>query len=405
MHRHALRTVAAVAALSLSTAACHDEAPSAPTSLRSGVASVANAREQSTATGDWSDYAREKSRALAINSLVAVRVNALLGVAQLDAVVRADDWSRGTRQASRRAAVAAASAAMLSRLLPRDTMEYRLRLEAQLADASWIEPGADVEAGLEAGRAAAAQALARAATDGWSTPWTGTIPTGPGLWQPENGNTAAPGGISIATARPFVMASPSQFRPDAPPAFGSEAFVAALAEVRQVADARTPEQDSIAKFWNGGIGASTPTAFWHREATRLAGAHRLTERATAHLMAVQGMAAFDALIACNDAKYVYWVLRPSQADPAIVKSFGNPHFPSFPSNHACISAAQSEVIAAYFPAERARMHALADEAALSRVFAGTHYRFDGEVGMDLGRKVARQVLMHDVSGHVPPPMM
>ena len=102
MHRHTLRTVAAVAALSLSAAACHDEAPSAPASRRSSFASFANSREQPTASGDWSDYAREKSRALAINSLAAVRVNALLGVAQLDAVVRADDWSRGTRQASAR---------------------------------------------------------------------------------------------------------------------------------------------------------------------------------------------------------------------------------------------------------------------------------------------------------------
>src|SRR5215208_7373122 len=99
------------------------------------------------------------------------------------------------------------------------------------------------------------------------------------------------------------------------------------------------------------------------------------------------MAAFDALIACNDAKYTYWLLRPVQADPAIKLAIGLPNFPSYPSNHACISAAQAEVIAAYVPGERRRLTALADEAAISRVYGGIHYRFDADTGLALGRKV------------------
>jgi membrane-associated phospholipid phosphatase len=104
------------------------------------------------------------------------------------------------------------------------------------------------------------------------------------------------------------------------------------------------------------------------------------------------MAAFDALIACNDAKYTYWLLRPTQADPGIKLAIGLPNFPSYPSNHACISAAEAGVIAAYVPGERERLRALATEAAISRVFGGIHYRFDGVAGLELGDRVADHVL-------------
>ena len=137
------------------------------------------------------------------------------------------------------------------------------------------------------------------------------------------------------------------------------------------------------------------SGYWNREAAILAGAHAFDERRTAHVLALASMAAFNALIACNDAKYVYWLLRPTQADPAIKLGIGLPNFPSYPSNTACISAAESEVIAAFVPSERERLRALADESAHSRIYAGIHYRFDGVAGLDLGRRVARQALRMD----------
>jgi hypothetical protein len=56
------------------------------------------------------------------------------------------------------------------------------------------------------------------------------------------------------------------------------------------------------------------------------------------------------------------------------------------------------IIGSVFPEEQRRLDAAADEAALSRVYGGIHYRFDGEVGLALGRKVAAWALQHDVVG-------
>ena len=209
---------------------------------------------------------------------------------------------------------------------------------------------------------------------------------------------------AFGTAKTFFLTSGAQFRPGPPPAYGSPAFNAALAEVKQVAAARTPVQDSIAKFWALPTGTYTPSGYWHEEAGKLLGQRGFGERKAAHVFALMSMAVFDALIACNDAKYEYWLLRPSQADPTITLSIGLPNFPAYPSNHACLSASAAEVLAEKIPNERARLSALAEEAAFSRVLGGIHFRFDGDVGVDIGRKVARWAIQHDVGEHQPFPL-
>src|SRR5690606_14060671 len=178
-------------------------------------------------------------------------------------------------------------------------------------------------------------------------------------------------------------------------------FLAALAEVRHYADTRTPQQDSIAKFWNLPAGTYAPPGYWNEEASNLAVKYRLGEREAAHVLALTNIVIFDALVASHEAKYHYWLLRPSQADTGIQLAIGLPNFPSYPSNHAAISAGAAKILARAFPAEKTRLKALGEQAALSRVYGGIHYRFDGDVGVALGRPIADWVIAHDVKGHRP----
>lgn len=106
------------------------------------------------------------------------------------------------------------------------------------------------------------------------------------------------------------------------------------------------------------------------------------------LLAVMNMAVMDAIIACHDAKYVYWTPRPSQADPTIKPVIGVPNHPSYPSNHSCISTAAATVLGHHFPKERRVLLLSAHEAGLSRIYGGIHYRFDVEAGSNIGRDVA-----------------
>jgi membrane-associated phospholipid phosphatase len=116
------------------------------------------------------------------------------------------------------------------------------------------------------------------------------------------------------------------------------------------------------------------------------------------------MAGFDALIGCWDAKFTYWYIRPSQADPAITLPIGLPNHPSFPSAHSCVTAAYSEILGHFFRDERPRLAANVTESGRSRMYAGIHYRFDIVAGQVLGRQVAEHVLATDVAGHEPIPL-
>jgi hypothetical protein len=69
-----------------------------------------------------------------------------------------------------------------------------------------------------------------------------------------------------------------------------------------------------------------------------------------------------------------------------------PPFPSYVSGHAAVSSAAAEVLAAYFPEQADEWRAAADEAAMSRLYGGIHFRSDNEEGLRLGRRVGRRVL-------------
>lgn len=113
------------------------------------------------------------------------------------------------------------------------------------------------------------------------------------------------------------------------------------------------------------------------------------------------MAGYDAIIASHDGKFTYWLIRPTQADPGITLAIGLPNFPSYPSNHAAISAAMSSILGAMFAAPATRLDSLAEEAAISRIYGGIHYRFDATAGLKFGRQVAAWALAHDVNGREP----
>ena len=278
-----------------------------------------------------------------------------------------------------------------------DSLEALVRRQS----ASPRAPGGAPEsfaAGEAIGRSTAAGLVDRARTDRYFEPFGGSVPVCPGCWRAD---AAPPAFATLGRAKPYFLASNDQFRPPPPPAVGTPEFLAALAEVRQIADTRTAAQDSIAKFWALPAGTIGAQGYWNRIASELAVRNRLGERKTARALALLNIAAYDAIVASHEAKYHYWLIRPSQADPLIVRAIGLPSFPAYPSNHSALAGAAAAVLGTAFPGERARLDAHAEEGALSRVYGGIHYRFDIEAGLTLGRRVGAWTLAHDVTGHRP----
>lgn len=285
------------------------------------------------------------------------------------------------------AAIGAASAVVLNSFFPLDIATTEGQLNGDLAIPPW--PGApveDVPAGESLGRTIGSAVVAQAAGDNYLTLAPGATPAGAGKWTSSSAVVR-----SLYGTRPFFLAAPDQLRPPSPPAFGSPAFLDALAEVRRISDTRTPEQIQIAQNWNTASGTFTAGAL-NFIVDDLLQERRVTELEAARILAVGNAAAFDAQIACWDAKLTYWFIRPSQADPGITMPIALPNHPSYPSGHSCITAAILGVAADAFPSERTRLEAMVQEAGMSRVYGGIHYRFDIDAGRDIGRAAAALAL-------------
>jgi hypothetical protein len=164
------------------------------------------------------------------------RILTYLSIAQYRAVLAANEGKAGNNHPSVPAAVGAASVQVLSAFFPLDAAQIESMFESDLAAPGW--PGAknqDPESGESIGRAVGTAVLGQAATDNYLVVSPGTPPVGPGYWT----SAAAPIVRSLHGTRPFFLASPDAIRSPPPPAFGSAAFLADLAEVRAISDTRT----------------------------------------------------------------------------------------------------------------------------------------------------------------------
>jgi membrane-associated phospholipid phosphatase len=288
---------------------------------------------------------------------------------------------------SEHAAVAAAAAAVLSYAFPfDDTLRFH-RLERDAGDARVIAGAAyrsDVDAGYAIGRAVGARAIARASLDGSVAIVAMTPPTAAWAWKPTPPKRVKdPFDPAAGTWRTWTINSGDQFRPPPPPLPGSSRFITDLNELLSIGMTRTTAQADSVRYWATDAPSSRWEVFMDDEIAR----HQLGPLHASRALALASTAMADALIACWDAKFFYWLERPISADTTLKTAISTPPFPSYPSGHSTQSAAAAEVFAYLFPDRAEYYRQKANEASVSRVLAGIHYRFDIEAGEELGRKV------------------
>jgi membrane-associated phospholipid phosphatase len=249
-----------------------------------------------------------------------------------------------------------------------------------------LEYPADIAAGQAIGRQVAALAIARGKADGSDAKWTGTVPQGPGKWQ--GANPAAP---MAGTWKTWTLSRPDEVRPPAPPAFDSAETRSALAELKQFQ--RTPKSNHRAVYWEV-FGGARVHVLWNETARAklMENAKDFDAPTASRTLAALNVALADAGVACWEAKYAYWHIRPSQLDPELKTVVPPPGHPSYPSAHSCLSTASSIVLSQLFPRDKDHLTAMGKEASEARLWAGIHYRYDLEAGQAIGRRVAEKVL-------------
>jgi VCPO second helical-bundle domain len=348
--------------------------------------------------------------------------------------------------ASADAAVVEAAYRTLLHYFPAQSAQLDPRYAASLAT---IKDGPAKVAGQAVGQAAADLIVALRANDGVRTPvaTTSDFPhrtPGPGVWRLTPPAFAAPQTPWLGGVTPFLVDDVERFRPDGPPSLDSFEWVEAYEEVKRYGGAdstvRTPAQSATALFWTANV-----IRQYNRAVRDVIQAESLRLTDAARLQAMVNMTGADALIGALNAKYHFLFWRPVTAiDPSSVETtpgdgFGpipgysdpnpftieqagwrpfagaTPNHPEYPAAHGTITSAMAEVFSAFLDTNRLnlvlhgfdpagaagnldavrtypRPAALREDVVNARVWAGFHYRFSAEAGVDLGRKIAKHAL-------------
>jgi hypothetical protein len=302
------------------------------------------------------------------------------------------------------AALAAVAEEILITMFPLEAERILQMAEECRESRIWagLAAPSDLVAGDSLGRAIARDCKIRASNDNMRLAQIGPGPFADMRAQAENTviNGQWPAWINIETPpRPvgitprygdvqlWWIPSVEAVRPGPPPAIGSPEYLRDEQELLDLTKNSTYEQDRIAFYWSDGPGTYSPPGHWNRIATISILESAFSPVRTARVFAYLNTAMQDAGVSCWDTKYYYFYPRPSQANPNIKALFGIPNFPSYTSGHSTFSGAGAEVLGYFFPERAGFFYDQAIEASDSRVFGRIHFRFDCEIGVEVGQTI------------------
>jgi len=313
------------------------------------------------------------------------------------------------------AVISAVTVEMLKVLFPAALEEITLKAAEQRSAALWAgkATASDLAAGLALGKSVAAAFLAQAAGDGmrnavgtaaqWQALADNAVARGETPWVSQDIPARPPMLPLFGQVRAWMM-TPADIvaeRPPPPPSTSSQQMKTEVAEVKSVVAHLTPAQLAIAQKWNDGAGTYSPPGHWNDVALEYVRDAKMSEVRAARVFALLNMAMHDAGVGCWDAKFFYFSPRPSQIDPSIKTDIGLPNFPSYTSGHSTFSAAASAVLSYLFPTGASSFAAMRDEAGISRLYGGIHYRSDIDAGKAHGARIATYTLRFAQSDKAP----
>ncbi|MBC7921864.1 MAG: vanadium-dependent haloperoxidase [Ferruginibacter sp.] len=278
-----------------------------------------------------------------------------------------------------------------------------------------------IQAGTDYGRSVAQAVLEYARTGGSATVHPPYVaPVGEGLWEPTPPSFTPAEFPYWGTNRTFVKGSIADVLPPAPPVFSTapaSAFYAMVKEVYDVSNQLTKEQERIARYWedvpNGQFFSAQ--GHWSSILRAVITQRKLSLLESSVAYAKMSIAMSDASIAAFRAKYTHNLIRPVTyihryfKQPTWRSWIISPNHPEYPSAHASLAMAAATALSealgstisftdrSYedvgFPVRNYQsFEAAAQEAGISRLYAGVNYKPSVEAGQSMGRKTAHNVI-------------
>lgn len=217
--------------------------------------------------------------------------------------------------------------------------------------------------------------------------------------------------------RTFVIPTGATCATPGNPPYGVEPasqFYKEALEVYETSKSVTPEQIAIARFWSDDPMLSmTPPGHWVSIALQVAERADLPLEANVDLLARMGLAMADAFVGCWHEKFKFNLVRPvtyirKLIDPNWEPVLITPPFPEYPSGHSTVSGAMDAVLINFFgdgyafeditgspdgrnPRRFGSFREAADEAGISRLYGGIHFRSAIDDGLAQGRCIGEFV--------------
>src|SRR5690606_29827819 len=257
-----------------------------------------------------------------------------------------------------------------------------------------------------------------------------TVDNNPATWKPTP--PAYMDGVEPHwnKVRAFALDSSNQFRPAAPTTFSVEKgskFYQEAHDVYHTGVELSEEQKEIARYWDchpfvmndkGHVMFATkkisPGGHWLAITHQACIGEKKSLAESAEAYAMVSVALMDAFVSCWDEKYKSNLVRPEtyinqHIDENWTPLLQTPPFPEYTSGHSMISNAAAVVLTELFgdnfsftdstevefgmPARSfGSFRAAADEAAISRLYGGIHYRPACEVGAEVGERIGEFVV-------------
>ncbi|MCI1187049.1 vanadium-dependent haloperoxidase [Hymenobacter sp. DH14] len=320
----------------------------------------------------------------------------------------------------------AAEALMAKSLFGNATAAQRASIDSlETALNASYRTAAEFDRSVQYGRAVAQAVFDWSRTDGGhegylsNQPAGYVPPTGTGLWVPSSSAASARALQPYwGQNRMFVPADAAMTMPALPYVYSTQASSVYYGQVQELYTTGrnlTAAQRTIALYWADGGQTITPPGHSISITGIVLRDRKATLAQAAETYARVGMAVADAFISCWKCKYQFNWQRPDAAihamiDPTWQPLIATPPFPEFVSGHSSQSGAAAQVLedlfgaqtafvdnshqargAGYEPRSFASFAAFADEAAISRLYGGIHFRSSNEIGLTEGRKVGRNV--------------
>jgi hypothetical protein len=241
-------------------------------------------------------------------------------------------------------------------------------------------------------------------------------PTGDGLWVPTPPAFGKPVHPYWGSNRSFLPNMAASTQPAPPPAYSNKPgsiFDQAVREVYDVSKRLTIADTITARFWADLPANYNVPAHATNIVTQLILLRKLSLQEAAVLYCKHGIAMNEALISCFKAKYQYNMVRPITYIRNVLGHntwnalIATPAHPEYTSAHAVISGAVAEVLQdafgqnfsftdntysnLYGTRHFSSFKEYAQEASISRLLGGIHYRFTAEEGLTQGKKVGQLI--------------